>query len=146
VNTELTYRISRLNGHVPRHAWSTIGVRHEARVFATFHGFAGLSEGGLGSGMVLLHKLEFDDIADVRCNGFWVVSEDGCHSSCNWLQSSNYNLFAVRQRTLGRLKILPTVCVAGPLAAAGARLMTCIWAAARPATIGSALMYFIISI
>jgi hypothetical protein len=37
------------------------------------------------------------------------------------------------------------VCVAGPLAAAGARDMTCIWAAARPATIGSALMYFIMT-
>jgi hypothetical protein len=38
-----------------------------------------------------------------------------------------------------------TVCVAGPLAAAGARLMTCICAAAKPATTGKALMYFIMT-
>lgn len=43
------------------------------------------------------------------------------------------------------VRVERTVCVAGPLAAAGARLMTCIWAAARVATMGSALMYFIMT-
>jgi hypothetical protein len=39
-----------------------------------------------------------------------------------------------------------TVCVARPLAAAAdATLMTCIWAAARPAARGSAEMYFIMT-
>lgn len=39
-----------------------------------------------------------------------------------------------------------TVCVAAPADASGARLMTFIdWAAARPATSGSAWMYFIMT-
>jgi hypothetical protein len=38
-----------------------------------------------------------------------------------------------------------TVCVIAPVAAAAARLMTCIWAAAMVAANGSAAMYFIMT-
>ena len=95
--------------------------------------------------MVLLHELEFDDIANVGSDGFWSVSEDGSHAGCDGRQSTDDNLSVLdgsRQLLYRKL----TVCVAGPLAAAGARLMTCICAAASPATTGSALMYFIMTI
>jgi hypothetical protein len=94
--------------------------------------------------MVLLHELEFYHVADVCCNGFWVVSKDRCHSGFYRLHAANDDLFDVRCNNVCE-KTKLTVCVAGPLATAGARLMTCIWAAARPATIGSAEMYFIMT-
>ena len=97
--------------------------------------------------MVLLHELELDHVADSRGDGFRSVPENGRHAGCYGCETADYNLEKELDGVMvGRGGGRPTVCVAGPLAAAGARDMTCIWAAARPATTGRALMYFIMTI
>lgn len=65
----LTERLGGLDGHVPGDAGHTLWVGHEARVHSSLHLLAGLGESRLGDGVVLLHELEDDHVADVGLDG-----------------------------------------------------------------------------
>ena len=93
---ELTKRFLRLNSHVPRHARLALWVRHEARVHSSFHLLARLGKGGLCSRVVFLHEFEYNHVADGGFDGFWAVTEDGRHTGCYGLDTTNDDLLMVR--------------------------------------------------
>jgi hypothetical protein len=92
VRGERTESLLGLNSHVPGDTGLALGVGHEAGVHAAFHLSARVCEGGLRHGVVLLHELEHDDVADLGGDGLGGVEKGWCHSRRYWREATNDDL------------------------------------------------------
>lgn len=92
VRGERTKSLLGLNGHIPGDARLALGVGHEARVHTAVHLSARVGEGGLSDGVVLLHELEHDHVADLGGDGLGGVEKGGRHSGRYGRETTNDDL------------------------------------------------------
>lgn len=90
----LTDWLGVVDGHAPGDACRSVGVGHEARIETAAHGFAGILEGALRDGVVDLHEVEFDGIANGRLDVLGLVTQHGrglAGGVCRGLRAANHD-------------------------------------------------------